>query len=144
MSITHDEYEAMANEAMRGVVKLALERQPKSVSDGHFSEIYITFDIEAHGVAVPAGVPRPADGRLSIVLQHQFWNLDVGDDGFAVTLSFGGRHMRLAVPYSAMLRYYDPEAGFLLEWTPHTEAETSPTPPAGTVVSLDSFKRGLS
>jgi hypothetical protein len=53
---------------------------------------------------------------MTIVLQHQFWGLEVGEDGFAVTLSFGGKHERLVVPYRSIVSFADPSVKFGLQF----------------------------
>ena len=95
---------------------------------------------------------------MTIVLQHQYWDLAPGETFFSVTLQFGGQPKRLSIPYAAVTRFYDPSVQFLLQFeappaaaadskalpAPPAEPETEPTPPAGgeaKIVSLDQFRK---
>ena len=85
---------------------------------------------------------------MTIVLQHRFWGLAAGDDGFSVTLSFGGRSERLAVPYEAVTAFMDPAVDFGLRFGPQPDGDAAadedrerPQADAGTVVTLDSFRK---
>jgi hypothetical protein len=90
---------------------------------------------------------------MTIVLQHQYWDLAPGETFFAVTLKFGGAPRRLSVPYSAVTRFYDPSVQFLLQFEPPepapVEAAKNPLPEAGEaaegeapkIVSLDKFRK---
>ena len=148
-------YEAMAQDAMRGVVKTALKRAaaPDGLpGDHHF---YITFKTEAPGVSGPNDLLGRYPDEMTIVLQHQYWDLAPGETFFSVTLQFGGQPKRLSVPYAAVTRFYDPSVQFLLQFeaTTTTEARAvepskpvaAPLPaPAETeakIVSLDPFRK---
>ena len=159
----HDEmhYEAMAQDALRGVVKAALRKAalPEGLpGDHHF---YITFRTKAPGVSGPQDLLGKYPDEMTIVLQHQYWDLAPGETFFTVTLKFGGQPKRLSVPYAAVTRFYDPSVQFLLQFEtageevreelPETAAEgdDSETPPASEtpgeeepkVVSLDHFRK---
>ena len=84
------QYEAMAQDALRGVVKMALKRAaspPGLPGDHHF---YITFKTRAPGVSGPPELLGQYPDEMKIVLQHQYWDLAPGETFFAVTLKFGG------------------------------------------------------
>lgn len=147
-------YEAMAQEALRGVVRAALLRagQPGGLPGAH--HFYLTFKTGAVGVEGPDELLSRYPDEMTIVLQHQFWDLDVDEAGFGVTLKFGGRPQRLVVPYAAMTRFYDPSVQFLLQFeaeapeapaarpgasAPQAAAEADPDAP--NVVSLDHFRK---
>ncbi len=117
-------YEAMAQEALRGVVKAALKRaaQPGGLPGAH--HLYITFRIKAPGVSAPPDLAERYPDEMTVVLQHQFWDLAPGETFFAVTLKFGGSSKRLSVPYAAVTRFYDPSVQFLLQFEPG-EAEAT-------------------
>ena len=66
--------------------------------------------------------------EMTIILQHQFWDLKVGDDEFEVGLSFGGIPERLAVPYEAINGFFDPSVQFGLQFEEVTEGEERPAP----------------
>ncbi|TAJ69578.1 MAG: stringent starvation protein B [Sphingobium sp.] len=148
-------YEAMAQEAMRGVVKAALKRaaMPEGLPGAH--HFYVTFKTKAADVSGPADLLDKYPDEMTIVLQHQYWDLEPAETGFAVTLQFGGQPKRLSVPYAAVSRFYDPSVQFLLQFEVAGEAETpiappeprveASAPPAGDgeakVVSLDQFRK---
>ena len=146
-------YEAMAQEALRGVVKAALKRAaaPEGLPGAH--HFYITFKTDAPGVSGPVDLLSKDPDEMTIVLQHQYWDLAPGETFFTVTLKFGGQPKRLSVPYAALTRFYDPSVQFLLQFeTPATAkaepaeaAEPAPEAPvdpdAPNVVSLDHFRK---
>jgi hypothetical protein len=150
------QYEAMAQDALRGVVKTALKRvaQEGLPGDHHF---YITFKTRAPGVSAPPELLGKYPDEMTIVLQRQFWDLAPGETFFSVTLSFGKEPKKLSIPYAAVTVFYDPSVQFRLVFEvqvpqqPEVEPET-PTPnkpeaaPAGAadepkVVSLDQFRK---
>jgi hypothetical protein len=118
-------YEAMAQDALRGVVKAALKRAaaPEGLPGAH--HFYITFKTDAQGVSGPEDLLVKYPDEMTIVLQHRYWDLAPGETFFAVTLHFGGQPKRLSVPYSAVTRFYDPSVQFLLQF------EAPPSAPAG-------------
>lgn len=157
-------YEALTHDALRQVVKAALKRanMPDGLPGQH--HLYVTFKTRAIGVAIPADLAERYPDEMTIVLQHQFWDLAPGETFFAVTLRFGGQPKRLSVPYVAITRFYDPSVQFLLQWpspevedaeiiaapvTQHPRPEIEPdegdTPPDGDggpkIVSLDTFRK---
>lgn len=148
-------YEAMAQEALRGVVKAALRKAalPEGLPGAH--HFYITFKTEAPGVSGPADLLGKYPDEMTIVLQHQYWDLAPGETFFSVTLKFGGQPKRLSVPYAALTRFYDPSVQFLLQFeapavrageaqAPPGEAEAAAAPAdpdAPNVVSLDHFRK---
>jgi hypothetical protein len=150
-------YEAMAQDALRGVVKTALKRaaSPEGLPGAH--HFYITFKTEAPGVSAPPDLLGKYPDEMTIVLQHQYWDLAPGETFFSVTLQFGGQPKRLSVPYGAITRFYDPSVQFLLQFEPppsappeakagpeakaETKAEEPPPKGDATIVSLDQFRK---
>jgi uncharacterized protein len=146
------QYEKMVERALRGVVREALKRAAREglKSAHHF---YIAFATELPGVVIPDHLRARYPGEMTIVLQHQFWDLEVGDDGFSVTLSFQKQLERLVVPFAAIKSFADPSVNFALEFVlPEGRRETpapapleAPTQPAekpsAEVVTLDSFRK---
>ena len=128
------DYEALVHTALRGVVRGALARVAESGLPGahHF---YIEFRTDAPGVDLARRLRARFPERMTIVLQHQFQDLEVDDDGFAVTLSFDGKHERLAVPFDAVAAFTDPEASFALQFdplpAPAAEDDAEDAPAAG-------------
>jgi hypothetical protein len=104
-------YDRMVEEAMRGVVRSALERVAEEGLPGehHF---YITFRTGADGVEVPSHLQERYPDEMTIVLQHRFSDLEVGTSGFGVTLSFNDVPSRLIVPYGAITAFADPSVRF--------------------------------
>ena len=147
-------YEALAQEALRGVVKAALKRAaaPGGLPGAH--HFYITFKTDAAGVSGPNDLLSKYPDEMTIVLQHQYWDLAPGETFFSVTLQFGGQPKRLSIPYAAITRFYDPSVQFLLQFEPPPAAPTEAAPEAApskpepaapkgeaTVVSLDQFRK---
>ncbi len=112
-------YEALQQEALRGVIRAALARVagPRGglPGDHHF---YISFRSGAAGVAIPPELKARYPDEMTIVLQNQFWDLKPGESSFSVTLQFGGQPKSLHIPYAAVTRFYDPSVHYLLQFTP--------------------------
>ena len=123
------DYEGLAQEAMRGVVRTVLVRTAKSglTGDHHF---YISFDTESPGVSLSKRLKEKYPREMTIVLQHRFWDLIVTDERFEVKLTFDGIPERLVVPFSAIKVFFDPSVRFGLQFEdPNAapEARTSPS-----------------
>jgi hypothetical protein len=147
-------YHAMMQEALRGVVKVALKQAatPEGLPGAH--HFYITFKTHAAGVSGPPDLLSKYPDEMMIVLQNQFWDLAPGETFFSVTLKFGGEPKRLSIPYSAVTRFVDPSVQFGLEFEPPADEPEAPAPPAAApapaadadadapkVVSLDQFRK---
>ena len=150
-------YDRMVERALRGVMHDALAHAAKHGLPGahHF---YITFRTDHPKAQVDQSLKTRFPQEMTIVLQHQYWDLAPGETFFSVTLQFGGQPKRLSVPYAAITRFYDPSVQFLLQFEAPPAApqeakvaevkpaETkSDAPPAkageATVVSLDQFRK---
>lgn len=117
------DYEGLAQEAMRGVVRKVLARTAKSglVGDHHF---YISFDTEAPGVSLSRRLKEKYPHEMTIVLQHRFWDLAVSEDRFEVKLTFDGIPERLVVPFEAIKVFFDPSVRFGLQFEdPHAGSD---------------------
>ena len=125
-------YETLTHDALRQVVKAALKRAAVGNGLPGQHHLYITFKTRAAGVSTPQDLLEKYPDEMTIVLQHQFWDLAPGETFFAITLRFGGQPKRLSVPYAAITRFYDPSVQFLLQWpSPDAvEAEIIPAPVA--------------
>ena len=108
-------YNTLVENGLRSVVREALRRVAAEGWPGSH-HAYITFKTAAPGVEVPDFLQTRYPDELTIVLQHQFWDLEVGDDSFAVTLSFNKVGQRIVVPYSALTSYADPWVKFGLQF----------------------------
>ena len=111
MSDDRLDYETFVAEALRGVVRRALAVVARRGLPGqhHF---LITFRSGAPGVRLAERLRTQFPEQMTIVLQHQFHDLNVDEQGFAVTLSFNGRPERLAIPYAAIVAFVDPSVEF--------------------------------
>src|SRR5262249_23105585 len=68
------------------------------------------------GVDIPDSLRRRYPKEMTIVLQHQFWGLEIGADKFEVTLSFDSKHERLVIPFPAVSAFVDPSVQFGLQF----------------------------
>ena len=109
------QYEKMVEDALRGVAREALKRAARDgLRGGH--HFYITFRTGAAGVVLPPQILAKFPEEMTIVLQHQFWGLEVGDHAFSVTLSFNSRMERLTIPFAAITTFADPSVKFGLQF----------------------------
>jgi uncharacterized protein len=132
MPVDHIRYDILAQEALRGVVRTVLADAAKKGLPGehHFK---ITFNTAAAGVRLSDRMRAQYPEAMTIVLQHQFWDLAVRDDSFDVGLSFGGVPEKLTVPLDAVTAFYDPavQFGFQFETIANDAAgDPAANPPA--------------
>src|SRR5262249_23379505 len=108
-------YDRMVEQALRGVVRKALsEAAQRGLPGAH--HFYITFHTDRPGVGIADWLHQQYPQEMTIILQHQFWDLAVEEDRFSITLSFGGRHERLTIPFSALTAFADPSVKFGLQF----------------------------
>ncbi|WP_152045910.1 SspB family protein [Aureimonas psammosilenae] len=120
-------YDILAQEALRGVIRKVLGEVVKTGLPGehHF---FITFLTSAPGVRVSSRLREKYPELMTIVIQHQYWDLAVTDTTFEVGLSFSDIPERLLVPFAAIRGFYDPAVNFELEFdVRETEAANAPT-----------------
>ncbi|NBB71913.1 MAG: Stringent starvation protein B [Alphaproteobacteria bacterium] len=109
-------YARLVEAALMGVVRRVLADTARDgVEPPH--HFYITFRTDHPDVDIPAELRQRYRQEMTIVLQHQFWDLEVGEERFGVTLSFSGRPHRLSVPFSAVKVFADPGVEFGLQFT---------------------------
>lgn len=152
-------YEGMAQEARRGIVRAALKRaaSPQGLPGEH--HFYISFRTDAAGVTAPKDLIEKYPEEMTIVLQHRFRDLAPGETYFQVTLEFGGQPKALSIPYTAITRFFDPSVQFLLQFEPvdaPAEPQALPIPTATKaakpspakdgddepkIISLDQFRK---
>ena len=115
MAVDHIRYDILAQEALRGVVQKVLVDVAKNGLPGehHF---YISFDTRADGVRLSPRMLAQYPEEITVVLQHQFWDLVVTEEGFEVGMSFGGIPERLNVPFAAVKGFFDPSVQFGLQF----------------------------
>ena len=121
-------YNTLVENGLRSVVREALRRVAEEGWPGTH-HAYITFKTAAPGVEVPDFLHTRYPDELTIVLQHQFWDLEVEDDFFSVTLSFNKVGQRIVVPFAALTSYADPSVKFGLQFGVAPEARGETTAP---------------
>ena len=111
MALDHIRYDILAQAALRGVVRTVLADAAKRGLPGehHFK---ITFNTTAPGVRLSERMRARFPQEMTIVLQHQFWDLAVTEHAFEVGLSFGGIPEKVGVPFDAVTAFYDPAVQF--------------------------------
>lgn len=158
----HDQmrYDLLTQDAMRGVVRKALEKVKEDGLPGehHF---FITFMTQARGVEISDVLMGRYPLEMTIVMQHQFWGLEVSEKGFEVGLTFNKIPERLKIPFSAIKGFFDPSVQFGLQFPIEGETDLVPQPlteaipeseldeqvvgegsdVVGEVVSLDTFRK---
>lgn len=109
------DYPRLMVQALRGVLReaLAIVEEEGLPGEHHF---YITFRTQASGVVLPGHIREQYPEQMTIILQHQFSDLMVDEDGFSVTLFFSRTPQRLYIPFSAVLSFADPAAQFGLQF----------------------------
>ena len=147
-------YDAWMEQALRQVMLRALQHVAvQGLPGGH--HFYITFNTNHPGVSIPARLKAQYPEEMTIVIQHQFWDLIVDEDAqlMSIGLSFGGVPASLRIPFAAISAFADPYVRhgmrFSTESLPEPEPEPEPAPPpvaetpsdTPQVVSLDAFRR---
>ncbi|MEO0671564.1 MAG: ClpXP protease specificity-enhancing factor SspB [Pseudomonadota bacterium] len=109
------DYDGLAQEAMRGVIRKILKRTEREglPGDHHF---YVSFDTQADGVNLSKRLREQYPKDMTIVLQHRFWDLIVTDERFEVKLTFDGIPERLVVPYASIKVFFDPSVRYALHF----------------------------
>jgi hypothetical protein len=109
------DYQALAQDAMRGIVRTVLVRVAKTGLPGehHF---YIAFKTDAAGVVLSKRLREKYPEEMTVVLQHRFWDLMVSDDRFEVKLTFDSVPERLVVPFAAIKVFFDPSVPYGLQF----------------------------
>jgi uncharacterized protein len=124
----HFRYDLLTQQALRGVVRNVLTDVAKKKvlpGDHHF---YISFDTQAEGVRMSDRLRMQYPEQMTIILQHQFWDLAVSERGFEVGLSFGGIPEKLGIPFEAINGFFDPSVQFGLQFEEVAEGEERQSP----------------
>lgn len=118
-------YEALADRALRSVVREALKRAEKQglIGSHHF---YLTFKTHDPGVDIPEFLKERYPDEMTIVLQNQFWGLKVGEDVFEVGLTFQKLPATLVIPFAALTAFVDPGVQFGLQFRNSSAQQTLP------------------
>jgi len=149
-------YSKMVEDALRGVLRSALVHVVEQGLPGNH-HFFISFRTNDEGVIVPDELRERYPDEMTIVLQHQFWDLEVTPQEFAVTLSFNKVRERMVVPFAAVTAFADPSVQFGLQFratdsdakaaagqtgvTAQNEATGTPDKPTGEIVTLDAFRK---
>jgi len=125
MATDHIRYDVLARDALRGVLRRVLADAAEHGLPGehHF---FITFISTAEGVKLSPRLLAQYPEEMTVILQHQFWDLVVTEDRFEVGLSFGGIPERLVVPFSAIKSFFDPSVQFGLQFDPSEAVAEAP------------------
>src|SRR6516162_62470 len=125
MATDHIRYDVLARDALRGVLRRVLSDAAAHGLPGehHF---FITFVSSADGVKLSPRLFAQYPEEMTIILQHQFWDLVVTEDRFEVGLSFGGIPERLVVPFAAIKSFFDPSVQFGLQFEPPEAVAEAP------------------
>jgi uncharacterized protein len=117
-------YDVLAQDALRGVVRKVLTEVAQAGLPGehHF---FVTFDTRYPGVRISSRLRAQYPQEMTVVLQHQFWDLSVTETAFEVGLSFNGVPERLLVPYRAIKAFVDPHANFGLKFDAGLQREAA-------------------
>jgi hypothetical protein len=132
MATDHIRYDVLARDALRGVLRRVLTDAAEHglPGDHHF---FITFLSTAEGVKLSPRLLAQYPEEMTVILQHQFWDLTVTEDRFEVGLSFGGIAERLVVPFNSIKSFFDPSVQFGLQFEPaDAPAASLPAVPAPT------------
>src|SRR5580765_3294270 len=133
MPVDHIRYDILVQEALRGMVRDVLAEAAKNKGMPGEHHFFITFDTSAEGVQLSPRLRAQYPEEMTVVLQHQFWDLKVTDEAFEVGLSFGGVAERLLVPFDAIKAFADPSVQFTLQFETLAEAPDEDADEAETV-----------
>ena len=135
MATDHIRYDVLARDALRGVLRRVLSDAAEHGLPGehHF---FITFVSTAEGVKLSPRLLAQYPEEMTVILQHQFWDLVVTEDRFEVGLSFGGIPERLVVPFSAIKSFFDPSVQFGLQFETSDAAPAAEESPAAPVAPV--------
>lgn len=146
------DYDQMVQTSLLQVVHQALSQTAQNglPAPHHF---YITFQTNRPDVFLPDSLKQQHPTEMTIVLQHQFWDLKVTAKSFSVTLSFDGENQEITIPFSAITNFLDPSVKFGLQFDPKAPENSSPPQEpsdpqteekdkkTSKVVTLDAFRK---
>lgn len=155
-------YEALTQAAMRGVIRETLRQVASEGVPPGEHHFYITFRSKAPGVKMADHLVERFPDEMTIVIQHQFWDLEIEDGHFEIVLKFAGVPQHISIPFAAITRFVDPAVNFALSFekpaatgegkevvapatetarTDASEIEADDADEGSTVVSIDAFRR---
>lgn len=132
MAVDLIRYDLLVQDALRGTIRQVLLGAARDglPGDHHF---YISFRTQARGVRLSSRMRELYPDEMTIILQHQFWDLSVGEESFEVGLSFRNVPEMLQIPFNAITCFFDPSIGFELKFMVEDEAAEGRTEPFGTL-----------
>jgi hypothetical protein len=132
-------YDLLTQDALRGVIRTVLTTAAAKglPGDHHF---FITFDTRAEGVRMSTRLKASYPEEMTIVLQHQFWDLTIAEEDFEVGLAFNGIPERLHIPLKAVKAFLDPSVQFGLQFTVEPEAGAAKAETPGVVPATERKK----
>lgn len=148
--VTELNYEEMVQEGLRNVVRDVLAKVAVDGLPGahHF---YVAFKTDYPGVELPEYLRERHPEEMTIVIQHQYWGLEVDSKGFYITLSFSESQEQIYIPFHSLLSFMDPHAKFGLQFTPPLcelqedlsadDSSSSSEDKTDNVVTLDTFRK---
>jgi len=141
MGQDHIRYDILAQDALRGVIRKVLSEVAATgrlPGEHHF---FITFLTGAPGVRISQHLKAKYAEQMTIVVQHQFWDLKVSDTQFEIGLSFSDTPERLVIPFNAIRGFYDPSVNFELEFEVPLAEEDDQTAPEITAIPVEAVSR---
>jgi len=129
-------YDILAQEALRGVIRKVLAEVAATGLPGNH-HFFITFLTGAPGVRISSRLKEKYPEQMTVVLQHQYWDMVVTDQLFEIGLSFGDVPEKLTIPFSAVRGFYDPSVNFELEFDVSVVQPTSDNDEGGNVSSIE-------
>ncbi len=120
-------YDLLVQDALRSVVRKVLADAARNglIGEHHFN---IAFKTQAPGVVAPHAIKQRFPDEMSIILQHEFWDLVVREDAFEVSLNFSRKPERLTVPFDSITGFTDPSVPFGFKLEPRVSEPASPAP----------------
>lgn len=129
-------YDILAQEALRGVIRKVLAEVATTGLPGNH-HFFITFLTGAPGVRISSRLKEKYPEQMTVVLQHQFWDMLVTDQLFEIGLSFGDVPEKLTVPFAAIRGFYDPSVNFELEFDVSVVQPTSDNDEGSNISSIE-------
>lgn len=129
-------YDILAQEALRGVIRKVLAEVATTGLPGNH-HFFITFLTGAPGVRISSRLKEKYPEQMTVVLQHQFWDMLVTDQLFEIGLSFGDVPEKLTIPFSAIRGFYDPSVNFELEFDVSVVQPTSDNDEGSNISSIE-------
>ncbi|WP_370931866.1 SspB family protein [Bartonella sp. DGB1] len=115
MSKDHIRYDILMQDSLRMLVKSVLSEISKTGTPGdHY--FFITFCTNTKGVIISPKLKADYPEQMTIVLQHQFWDLKVNDELFEICLSFNSQPEKLIIPFKSIIKFIDPSVPFKIEF----------------------------